>query len=94
MLRELYRSMVAKRKLSNTAKLSFLKKAFISILTYGHESWVITERVLSEVQAVKMGFLRRAHGETLRDKLPSCEFINPWKQTLLFPNREIPTTMV
>ena len=37
-LRELYRSVVAKRELSNTAKLSVLKSVFVSILTCGHES--------------------------------------------------------
>jgi len=55
-LRELYRSMVTKRELSNTAKLSVFKSVFIPIFTYGYESWVMTERILSEVQAAEMGF--------------------------------------
>jgi len=63
-LPELYRSMVTKRELSNTAKLSVFKSVFVSILTYGHESWVMTERILSQVQAADMGFLRRVHGVT------------------------------
>ena len=37
-LRELYRSVVTKRELSNTAKLSVFKSVFVPILTYGHES--------------------------------------------------------
>jgi len=37
-LRELYCSVVTKRELSNSAKLSILKSVFVPILTYGHES--------------------------------------------------------
>jgi len=55
-------------ELSNTAKLSVLKSVFVQILTYGHESWVMTERTLSQVQAADMEFLRRVHGVTLHDK--------------------------
>jgi len=61
-LREFYRSVVKKRELSNTAKLSVFKSVFVPILTYGHESWVMTERILTQVQAPKVGFLRRVHG--------------------------------
>jgi len=38
---ELYRYVVIKRELSNTAKLSIFKSVFVPILTYCHESWVI-----------------------------------------------------
>jgi len=41
-LRELYRAVVAKRELSNAAKLSFDKSAFLPVLTFGHESYVAT----------------------------------------------------
>ena len=34
----------------------------------------MAERVLSQVQAAQMGFLRRVHGVTLRDKVRSSEF--------------------
>jgi len=62
-LRERYRSAVTKqRNFSSTAKLSVFKSVFVLILTYGHESWVLTERILSQVQAPEMGVLRRAHG--------------------------------
>ena len=33
----------------------------------------MTEKVFSQMQAAEMGFLRRVHGVTLRDKVPSCE---------------------
>jgi len=74
-LRELYRSVATTRELSNTAKLSVFKSIFVPILTYGHKSWAMTERILTQVQAPKLGFLRRVHGVTkfLILHLVSCE---------------------
>jgi len=85
-LRELYRSVVTKRELSSTIKLSVFKPVFVSTLTYGHESWGMPERVPSQVQAAEMGFWRKVHGVTLRngydyslpmycDKVSSCEIL-------------------
>ena len=54
--------MVTKWEFSNTAKLSVFKSVFVPILAYGHESWVITERISTQVQASDMGFLRRLYG--------------------------------
>jgi len=51
-------SVVTQRELSNTAKLSVFKSVFVPILTYGHESMLMTERILSQVQAAEMGILR------------------------------------
>ena len=48
-----------KRELSKKAKLSIFKIVFVPILTYGHESWVITERVRSQVQASEMRFFTK-----------------------------------
>ena len=62
-LRELYRSVATKRELSNTAKLSVFKSIFVTILTCGHKSWVMTERMLNQV-STKVGILRRAHDVT------------------------------
>ena len=39
---ELHLSVVTKRELLTTAKLSVFKLFFVPILTYGHESWVMT----------------------------------------------------
>ena len=63
-LRELGRSLATKRELSNTAKLSVFKSFFVPILSYGHESWVMTERVLTQVQAPEMVFLPRLRCDT------------------------------
>jgi len=39
-------------------------------LTYGHECWVMTERVLSQVEAAELLFLRGVHGVR---KVRCCE---------------------
>ena len=57
-LRELYRSVVTKREVPNTAKLSVFKSVFVPIFTYDPESWVMTEIILSQGQAAEMGFLK------------------------------------
>jgi len=46
---------------------------FDTVLAYGHESWVMTERMLSQVQAAEMGSLKKVESVTLRDKVQSCE---------------------
>ena len=43
--RALHYSVVMKRELSKKAKLSVFKTVFVPILTCGHESWVMIERV-------------------------------------------------
>ena len=72
-MQTLHYSVVMKRVLSKKAKLSTFKTVFIPILTYGHESWVMTERVRSQVQASKMRFLQRIEGVTLYNKVRSSE---------------------
>ena len=60
-----------KRELSKKAELSIFRTVFVPILTYGHESWVITERVRSQVQASEMRFLQSIEGVTLFNKVRS-----------------------
>jgi len=43
---------------SNTAKFSVFISVFVPTLTYGHGSWILTEMILSQVQAAEIGFLR------------------------------------
>ena len=68
-MRALHYSVVMKRELSKKAKLSIFKADCVPILTYGHESWVMTKRVRSQVQASEMMFLRRIEGVTLFNKV-------------------------
>ena len=51
------------------AKLFVFRSAFVPVLTYGHECWVMAERVSSRVQMAKMGFLRIVRGLSLLDKI-------------------------
>jgi len=53
-LRELYRSVVTKRELLKSEKLSVFRSVFVPILTNGHDYWNMTERVLSQVQAARI----------------------------------------
>ena len=72
-MRALPYSVVLKRELSKKAKLSIFKAVFVPVLTYSHESWVMTERVRSPVQASEMRFLRKIEGVTLFNKVRSPE---------------------
>ena len=72
-MRALHYSVVMKQELLKQAKLSIFKAVFVPILTYGHESWIMTKRVRSEVQAYEMRFLRRIEGVTLFNKVCSSE---------------------
>ena len=48
-MRQLHRSVVLKRELCTKAKLSIFRSVYIPILTYGHECWIMNEKVRSRV---------------------------------------------
>jgi len=58
----LYLSVVTKQELSNTAKLSVFKSVFVPIPTYGHESWIMAERILSQPEVAEMDFCEEFTG--------------------------------
>ena len=58
-MRALHYPIFMKQELSKKAKLSIFKRVFVLILTFGHESWVMTERVRSQLQASDITFLQR-----------------------------------
>ena len=76
-MRALHYSVVMKRELTKKAKLSIFKTAFVPILTDGHEFWVMTERMRSQVQASEMRFLQRIEGVTLFNKVRCPEIQKP-----------------
>jgi len=45
---------------------------FVPILTYGHESWVMAERLLSQVQWAEMAFLLSSRRDA-HNKVRYCE---------------------
>ncbi len=63
-LRSLYRTVVTTRELSQKAKLWIYHSIILPSLIYGHEGWVMTE-----IQAVEMGFFRRLAGISLRERV-------------------------
>ena len=72
-VRALHYLVVWKRELSKKAKLSIFKPVFVPILTYGNESWVMTERVRSQMQTSEMRFSQSIQGVTLFTKVRSFE---------------------
>ncbi|KAK3540973.1 hypothetical protein QTP86_007687 [Hemibagrus guttatus] len=70
-MRSMYRSVVVKKELSWKAKLSIYQSIYVPTLTYGHELWVMTEKVRSRIQATEMSFLCRVAGRSLRDRVRS-----------------------
>ena len=75
-LRVLHYLVVMKPELSKKAKLSIFKTVFVSILTYGHESWVMTKRMRSQlVQASEMRFLLVIEDVTLLNKVRGAEIL-------------------
>ena len=94
-MRALHYSVVMKRELSKKAKLSIFKAVFVPILTYGHESWVMTERMRSIVQASEMRFLRRIEAVTLFNKVRSSEIRKiSQHRAVTSPNWKISAQMV
>ena len=69
----LKRSIVGERELSQKAKLSIYRSIYIPTLPYGHDLWVVTERMRSGLQAAEMSFLRRVAGLSLRERLRSSD---------------------
>ena len=68
------------------AKLSIFRSVYVSIVTYGHECWIINEKVRSRVQAAEVGSLRRISGLTLLDKVKSADIRKSLKvESLLLP---------
>ena len=55
-------SVVMKRELSKKAKLSIFKTVFGLVLTNGRESWVMIERIRSQVQASETRFYKELKG--------------------------------
>ena len=68
-IQALHHSIVLNRlKLLRKAKLLVFQSTFVPILIYGQESWVMTERVRSQMPASEMRFLRKIKGVTMFDR--------------------------
>ena len=67
-MQALHHSVVLKRELRRKAKLSVFKSIFVSILTNGHEFWVMTERMRTQMRASEMRFQQKIKRVTMFDK--------------------------
>jgi len=67
------RSIITKRELSTKAKVSVYNTVYVPTLTYGHESWTMTKRMHSRIQASEMRFLRKIAGKRRIDKIRNEE---------------------
>lgn len=66
------KNFISKREVTQKTKLSVYKTIFRPTLTYGSESWVLTKRMKSKLEAVEMKYLRKVKGVTLRDRVRSA----------------------
>ena len=71
-----------KRELSQKTKLLICQSIYVPTLTYGHELWVVIERMRCQLQAAIMSFHRRVTGLSLRDRMRSCDI---WEELRVEP---------
>ena len=93
-MRALQHLLILKRELSRKAKLSVFQSIFVPI-TYDHESWVMTERVRSQMQASEMRFLQKSKVLTMFDNLRDTAIRESLKYRIATsPDRKISAYMV
>ena len=76
-----------KKEVTKKTKLAVYKSTFVPTLTYGCESWTLTEKSKSKLQAMEMRFLRKADNKTRRDRIRNTSIrkslnVNPLLHTI------------
>lgn len=68
-MQALYQTVAVKKELNCKAKVSI----YVPTLTYGHELWLMIERMRSQIQATKKSFLCKVAGLTHIDGVRSSD---------------------
>lgn len=64
----LNRNFLSRKQISKKTKINIYKSIYRPILTYGCETWIMTDRQKSKIQATEMKYLRRVKGVTRTDR--------------------------
>lgn len=63
------RSFIGKREVSKQTKIKVFKSIYRPVLTFGSETWVLTKKQKSRIQATEMKYLRRIKGINRTDRV-------------------------
>lgn len=61
--------LIGKKEVSRKAKMSIYKTVFLPTLTFGSESWTLSNKLKSRIQSMEMKYLRKVLGVTRLDRL-------------------------
>ncbi|CAH1990794.1 unnamed protein product [Acanthoscelides obtectus] len=63
------KAILGNKKISRKSKMIVYKTVFRPTVIYGSEGWVLTNKLMSNIQAVDLKCLRKVKGITRRDKI-------------------------
>ena len=69
LLYSINRQFISKSEVSEKTKKTVFKTVYVPTLIYGCESWALTAKQQSRLQATEMRYLRRTIGKTRRDRI-------------------------